>query len=427
MVVILIHYRHGFETLKLGKLALHDAKVGLASANQTYVIGTRNATAIFSSAASMLGDIKKSAEQFCSADIMFSRPTPKTLEWNLSQGNYDKAASIISSMKAKGETADKKSDHPILQYNIQIDWSALPNDSPASSLPSLASTAGSVGSDDLSIVSAALSAEDRELLNSSLFHVVGSKTTDKDTFSSMDDNDKKNCITAEKKKEMVMSLIELGADVNSLKDGISPLMRAASSGDSEMVKLLCENSGNIQVNLESANDVQFTKTALHFAAINGDPKTIQTLLDNGANIDAREGHSQDTPLILAVNSGNIDAVKTLVDMKANPNAGSRFGRSAIHIAAKSGNAELVKTLASSSTIDMRKRDVDGNTPFQLAKERKNFHSKEKKLFNGITKTEHLAIRADAKFSYHSDKEKNYQEVMDVFSTQARKRLFKRGA
>src|SRR5579862_8506597 len=65
------------------------------------------------------------------------------------------------------------------------------------------------------------------------------------------------------------------------------------------------------------------------AADRGDTATVQSLLQQGANIEAKRsrwsGDSEETPLIVAAEGGHLQIVKLLIDRGANVNTTNKYG------------------------------------------------------------------------------------------------------
>ena len=72
-----------------------------------------------------------------------------------------------------------------------------------------------------------------------------------------------------------------------------------------------------------------------------------------------------SPLHEAAESGDADAVKRLLDEKGNPNQTNDAGQSALHLAAKAGHADVVDVLIEKRP-DFAARDKDGNTAEDVA-------------------------------------------------------------
>lgn len=79
------------------------------------------------------------------------------------------------------------------------------------------------------------------------------------------------------------------------------------------------------------------------AAISGDVAALKRLLDEGANPNGNGTPNVPTPLFFAAERGNLAAVDALLDSGADVNALTSRG-SALHIAARRGRTEIVETL-----------------------------------------------------------------------------------
>jgi ankyrin repeat protein len=109
----------------------------------------------------------------------------------------------------------------------------------------------------------------------------------------------------ERRKDVIKTLIDRGADVNSAGIwGMTLLMEAATSTSPEIVQLLLDKGAGVNLKTEDG------RTALMEAASYGIAQNVQLLLDNGADLNAKdnEGH---TALDLAMLKGHADVVYIL--------------------------------------------------------------------------------------------------------------------
>jgi len=85
------------------------------------------------------------------------------------------------------------------------------------------------------------------------------------------------------------------------------------------------------------------RTALFYAAIDGDANTIESLLDAGADVDVQTSLGK-TPLMAATYKHNLEAVKLLIQRGANINLQDHLGWTALFHAAWNNNEVLAKLL-----------------------------------------------------------------------------------
>lgn len=156
--------------------------------------------------------------------------------------------------------------------------------------------------------------------------------------STLTEIDRKLIAASITNKEAVMLALDDGANVDAVdENGDGAIYNATSSGRLDIVKLLVENGASFQKPRKS----MFRETSvLHIASQNGDLALIEFFLDNGMNINMTV--DGETPLLKAVSSNRVDAVKYLIakgaDVNGNP---KKAGMLPLHEAAKLGNLNMV--------------------------------------------------------------------------------------
>jgi cytohesin len=169
--------------------------------------------------------------------------------------------------------------------------------------------------------------------------------------------------------EMVKLLIAKGADVNAAADdGKIPLGDSALNGHDNVVRLLLANGANINLSVKGKG------TALHASAWNGHSTIVEFLITKGAdvNVDSTEG----TPLHLAAGASIkvgdkrcAEIVRTLLDEGADVNAKKiRNGSTALHGAAFRGRTQTTEILIGAGANVSAKND-EGLTPLHNAARR----------------------------------------------------------
>jgi len=104
---------------------------------------------------------------------------------------------------------------------------------------------------------------------------------------------------------------------------------------------------------------------LHTAARSGDLNTVQSILiSNPLAVNSRDKHSR-TPLHLAAWSGQAEVVSYLCKNKADVGAAAMDDMGAIHFAAQKGHLEVVRTLLSSG-VSIKASNRKGLTPLHYA-------------------------------------------------------------
>jgi ankyrin repeat protein len=175
-------------------------------------------------------------------------------------------------------------------------------------------------------------------------------------------------------------------------DGLTPLMAAASNGDTATVKLILANGSNINTADAAGNTALMdaienghsstifsllnagadattvnrggVSTLLQASTYHDDPQVVQYLLDHG--VSANGGSEiNETPLMAAACYGHIETVKILLQFHVPLNAQSNEGLTALSEAAICGSVGAVKLLLDAGA-DPAMKDGDGKIALDYA-------------------------------------------------------------
>ncbi|UXX40675.1 ankyrin repeat domain-containing protein [Wolbachia endosymbiont of Oryzaephilus surinamensis] len=140
------------------------------------------------------------------------------------------------------------------------------------------------------------------------------------------------------------------------------LLTIVESGGFNEAKGLIAQGANIDTNDKNGN------TLLYSAAEIGDLNLVKLLLDNGANIEAKNGEYQATPLHGAVENYRIDVVKLLLNRGANVNAEDKDNWTPLHYGADTNSSDIVKVLVDAHA-NLGAKGNYGKTPLDIAKDK----------------------------------------------------------
>lgn len=167
----------------------------------------------------------------------------------------------------------------------------------------------------------------------------------------------------------ILRLITAGADL-TLKGqyGNTALLRAAGSGNAEIVQALIDAGADVNYSLKDHT------TSLQIAVNSGRADIVQFLIDAGAMINFSDQYGN-TPLFMATNSNHINIAKILIKAGADVNKPGDYREASRWLPA--GNTpplvnavlrnyiELVKLLLEAGA-DMYAKDREGKTAFDRA-------------------------------------------------------------
>ncbi len=160
--------------------------------------------------------------------------------------------------------------------------------------------------------------------------------------------------------EKICKLALLGANINIIANGVTPLTCLSRQGNRDVVKLLIKLGAD--VNLKDKHG----ETALMVASYYGHKEIVQMLIKVGADVNARSNHG-DTALIYASRYGYKDIAELLINMGVDINTGGINGSPALIEASWTGYKEIVELLVNSG-VNINAQDDRGVTALIRAAE-----------------------------------------------------------
>ena len=171
--------------------------------------------------------------------------------------------------------------------------------------------------------------------------------------------------------DIATALIAHGADVNVAHEMQPPQLFPFGNGTWRPLSLatMLECHGLMQHLLQHGAAIDASdstgRTALIDAASRGLTKSVEILLNAGANVDAKTKTEEKTALILAADQGHADIVRVLVSWRSNVNARDNDSKTALIVAAARGHAAIVQFLIQHGA-DVTAKDRFDNTALQNA-------------------------------------------------------------
>ncbi|KAI9894511.1 MAG: hypothetical protein M1814_001865 [Vezdaea aestivalis] len=150
------------------------------------------------------------------------------------------------------------------------------------------------------------------------------------------------------------------------------LFEAVKRGDDDKVSLLLQEKG-FDIDLK---ELSSGRTALHEAVMNEQELVVKLLLENGADIEAKNSHGS-TALVLAAFGGEEQIVKLLLENGADIEAKNSSGLTALLMAIP-WNEVVIKLLLERGADTEVKDEEEGQTPLHSTVKRKS-HSAAKLL------------------------------------------------
>jgi len=114
------------------------------------------------------------------------------------------------------------------------------------------------------------------------------------------------------------------------------------------------------------NEAGLYGTALHLAAAKGHIWLMRTLIDAGADLEARGEPASAHPLHAAIFNNQIEAANLLIARGAGLDARDDWGRTPLGIAATFGSVAAAQTLLAAGADPLAQNEVYGETPIHVA-------------------------------------------------------------
>lgn len=183
--------------------------------------------------------------------------------------------------------------------------------------------------------------------------------------------------------ELVDLLLAAGANAKATNhDGATALLQAAENGSSTIIEKLLRAGADVNGRFLTTGE-----TALMQASRTGNVEAIKVLLDHGADVNAKETLRETTPLMWATSEGHIDAMRLLIARGADVSARSKQDKSPgygtagpgakipenlqiggvtpLVFAVREGSMEAVKLLLDAKA-DVNQTTADESTPLLVA-------------------------------------------------------------
>ena len=151
-------------------------------------------------------------------------------------------------------------------------------------------------------------------------------------------------------------LVRAGADANAGNDfRMTPLSQACTNGSAGFVALLLKAGANPDTPIGTG------ETPLMTCARAGSADAVRMLLAHGANVNANEPNQNQTALMWAAAYKHSKVLQTLIEARADLQAHTKLGFTALHFAARAGDMESTRTLLDAGVdVNIKSRPYSEN-------------------------------------------------------------------
>ncbi|XP_071104774.1 putative ankyrin repeat protein RF_0381 [Haliotis cracherodii] len=161
-------------------------------------------------------------------------------------------------------------------------------------------------------------------------------------------------------KQVKCILSQDTANINTRgENGVTPAMIAAEKGEKDILELLVKKGSDLSLLDEDDNNI------LHLACKGGHVDIVKYIHSrNIVDID-RGGENGYTPLMIAVQFGNMDVFSFLMRKGADTSTGDAGDENILHLSCRGGNVEIVNYILKQNIVDINSERYDGMTPLFL--------------------------------------------------------------
>lgn len=159
--------------------------------------------------------------------------------------------------------------------------------------------------------------------------------------------------------DVLVALIEMGADVKATNDNFGAIHAAAFRGN--VASIECLISSGVDITSIASNGM----TALHCAAHNDHVNAIRTLVSKGSSLTASD-NSGCTALHVASYRSSKNAVEALIDLGADLNAEANDRYTPLHYAVRYSHIMAPISVLIERGALVEATDIHGNTPLHTA-------------------------------------------------------------